>query len=173
MTRLSHFQSHKKILDSFRRPLTPHTLRLFMNTSFSCFTRIPRLYCKVLPVRYRLIRPSTRPNTRALSQTVKMATAASSLSDKLKSLDLKEPLPNYPNCFPEVNPVDVYRAHLTSILTEVTGVDASIVYPALQWTQTLDKGDLVLPIQALRVKGKKPPELAAEWIEKVGFGGLS
>ncbi|KUJ19230.1 putative Arginyl-tRNA synthetase, cytoplasmic [Mollisia scopiformis] len=95
-----------------------------------------------------------------------MATAASSLSDKLKSLSLAEPLPKYPNCYPEVNPVDVYRAHLTSILTEVTGVDASVVYPALQWTQTLEKGDLVLPVPALRVKGKKPPELAAEWVAK-------
>lgn len=97
-----------------------------------------------------------------------MATAASSsLSDKLKSLSVTEPLPAYPNCFPEVNPVDIYRAHLTSILTGVTGVDAAIIYPALQWTQTLEKGDLVLPVPALRVKGKKPPELAAEWVEKV------
>lgn len=96
-----------------------------------------------------------------------MAAAASSLSDTLKLLSLTEPLPKYPNCFPEVNPVDIYRAHLTSILTGVTGVDASIIYPALQWTQTLEKGDLVLPVPALRVKGKKPAELAAEWVEKV------
>jgi arginyl-tRNA synthetase len=96
-----------------------------------------------------------------------MATATSQLAEKLKSLSLTAPLPKYPNCYPEVNPVDIYRAHLTSILTEVTGVDAAIIYPALQWTQTLEKGDLVLPIPALRVKGKKPDALAAEWLEKV------
>jgi arginyl-tRNA synthetase len=96
-----------------------------------------------------------------------MATTTSLLADKLKALDLAAPLPKYPNCYPEVNPVDIYRAHLTSLLTEVTGVDAAIIYPALQWTQTLEKGDLVLPIPALRVKGKKPDQLAAEWIEKV------
>ncbi|KAL5322511.1 hypothetical protein ACEPPN_010484 [Leptodophora sp. 'Broadleaf-Isolate-01'] len=95
-----------------------------------------------------------------------MAAAASSLSDKLKSLELETPLPKYPNCYPEVNPVDIYRAHITSILEDVTGVDTSIIYPALQWTQTLDKGDLVLPVPALRVKDKKPAELAAEWVEK-------
>jgi arginyl-tRNA synthetase len=95
------------------------------------------------------------------------ATAASEqLTEKLKTLSVT-PLREYPNCFPDVNPVDVYRSHLTSILTEVTGVDAKIVYPALQWTQTLEKGDLVLPVPALRVKGKKPDELAAEWIQKV------
>ncbi|OWO99033.1 hypothetical protein B2J93_6610 [Marssonina coronariae] len=96
-----------------------------------------------------------------------MAAAASSLSEQLKSLDLETPLPKYPNCYPEVNPVDIYRAHLTSILTGVTGVDAAIIYPALQWTQTLEKGDLVLPVPALRVKGKKPQELAEEWVAKV------
>lgn len=88
------------------------------------------------------------------------------LATKLKSLSVAS-LPKYPNCYPEVNPVDIYRAHLTEILTKVTGVDAAIIYPALQWTQTLEKGDLVLPVPALRVKGKKPPELAAEWVEKV------
>lgn len=92
--------------------------------------------------------------------------ASEQLSEKLKSLSVTS-LPEYSNCFPDVNPVDIYRAHLTSILTEVTGVDAKIVYPALQWTQTLEKGDLVLPIPALRVKGKKPDDLAAEWILKV------
>jgi arginyl-tRNA synthetase len=102
------------------------------------------------------------------------ATAASEqLSEKLKSLSVTSPLLEYPNCFPDVNPVDIYRAHLTSILTEITGVDAKIVYPALQWTQTLEKGDLVLPIPALRVKGKKPDELAAEWMQKVGTSQLN
>jgi len=96
-----------------------------------------------------------------------MAATTSLLADKLKALDLAAPLPKYPNCHPEVNPVDIYRAHLTSLLTEVTGVDAAVIYPALQWTQTLEKGDLVLPIPALRVKGKKPDQLATEWIEKV------
>ena len=96
-----------------------------------------------------------------------MAAAQDLLATKLKSLSVTTPLKKYPNCYPEINPVDVYRAHLTEILTEVTGVDAAIIYPSLQWTQTLEKGDLVLPVPALRVKGKKPPELAAEWVQKV------
>lgn len=91
------------------------------------------------------------------------------LFDRLSALGLKDSLHVYPNCYPEVNPVDVYRAHLTSILIEVTGVDAAIIYPALAWTQTLEKGDLVLPVPALRVKGKKPVELAEEWAEKVSL----
>jgi arginyl-tRNA synthetase len=89
------------------------------------------------------------------------------LSTSLKSMGLKDNLQSYPGCYPELNPVDVYRSHLTSILTEITGVDASVVYPALQWTQTLEKGDLVLPVPALRIKGKKSNELAEEWAAKV------
>ena len=92
------------------------------------------------------------------------------LEEKLTSLDLEHKLPKYPNCYPEYNPTDVYRAHLTEILTKLTGVEASILYPALQWTQTLEKGDLVLPVPALRIKGKKAPELTAlaeEWCANV------
>lgn len=75
-------------------------------------------------------------------------------------------LDKYPNCFPDINPVDIYRSHITSILSKITGVDAKIVYPALSWTSTLDKGDIVLPIPALRVKGK-PDALGNEWLSKV------
>lgn len=89
------------------------------------------------------------------------------LADRLVSLGVQDTLRPYPNCYPEVNPVDIYRAHLTTLLAEVTGVDASIIYPALAWTNTLEKGDLVLPVPALRVKGKKPVELAEEWAAKV------
>jgi arginyl-tRNA synthetase len=92
--------------------------------------------------------------------------ASEGLTEKLKAMSVSS-LQEYPNCFPDVNPVDVYRAHLTSILTGITGVDAKIVYPALQWTQTLEKGDMVLPIPALRIKGKKTDELGTEWIQKV------
>lgn len=75
----------------------------------------------------------------------------------------------YPNCHPEINPFDLYRAHLTNVLAGVTGVDHKIIYPSLAWTQSLDKGDLVLPAPALRIKGgKKPDELAKEWADKVG-----
>lgn len=75
-------------------------------------------------------------------------------------------LDKHPNCYPDLNPVDVYRAHISFILHGITGVDRSIIYPALQWTATLEKGDLMLAIPALRVKGK-PEELGRQWLEKV------
>ncbi|KAJ6441977.1 arginyl-tRNA synthetase [Purpureocillium lavendulum] len=71
----------------------------------------------------------------------------------------------FPNCFPDINPVDVYRSHITSILHDITGVDPSVIYPALQWTATLEKGDLMLAIPALRIKGK-PDDLGKQWLDK-------
>jgi len=157
------------LLDVTLPTLSSRTLSILMNTPFFRLSRLPLRCLKSLPVHLKSNTQTRRFNSRGAFpfQTYKMTAAASTLSEKLKDLSLTTPLPKYPNCYPEVNPVDIYRAHLTEILTKVTGVDAALVYPALQWTQTLEKGDLVLPIPALRVKGKKPPELAAEWVANV------
>ncbi|KEZ45425.1 Arginine--tRNA ligase, cytoplasmic [Scedosporium apiospermum] len=96
---------------------------------------------------------------------------AATSADAASAAETPSPLPvdkleSFPNCYPAVNPFDVYRSHLTTLLHEVTGVDKAIIYPALQWTQSSDKGDLILAAPALRIKGKKPAELAEEWVAK-------
>ncbi|WYZ40969.1 hypothetical protein EsH8_IV_001310 [Colletotrichum jinshuiense] len=90
---------------------------------------------------------------------------ADQLTAQLEKLSISN-LESFPGCYPDVNPIDIYRSHITSLLHDVTGVEKTIIYNALQWTQSLDKGDLVLAIPALRIKGKKPAELTAEWLEK-------
>lgn len=94
------------------------------------------------------------------------------LAAQLERLGLDK-VERYPNCFPETNPVDVYRSHITSLMHEVTGIDTALIYPAVQWTQSLDKGDAILAVPALRVKGKKPNDLAVEWIAKVSSTDFS
>ncbi|KAF5007232.1 hypothetical protein FDECE_6426 [Fusarium decemcellulare] len=94
-----------------------------------------------------------------------MATDGNALAGQLQKLGIDK-VESYPNCHPDTNPVDIYRSHITGILHEITGVDPKIIYPAIQWTQTLDKGDAILAVPALRVKGKKPQELAEEWVSK-------
>lgn len=93
-----------------------------------------------------------------------MATDASfnELSKQFKHLLLVDKFPGF---YPAINPVDIYRAHITSILHDITGVDRKIICSALSWTATLDKGDLALAIPALRVKGKSD-ELAKQWLDK-------
>lgn len=96
-----------------------------------------------------------------------MATGINELVKLTSNLSLDNIRDKFPTCYPETNPIDVYRVHLTNVLEKVTGVDPKIIYNAIQWTQGLDKGDLIVAAPALRVRGKKPDELVKEWEEKV------
>ncbi|KAK9477239.1 hypothetical protein V1514DRAFT_343990 [Lipomyces japonicus] len=64
------------------------------------------------------------------------------------------------------NQFDVFRAYVANQLSKISGVAAELIVPGLEWTQTADRGDLVLAVPRLRVKGKKPDELSAEWASK-------
>ncbi|KAL9066022.1 MAG: hypothetical protein Q9157_007276 [Trypethelium eluteriae] len=87
------------------------------------------------------------------------------LTSNIKKLGIPD-LPNFPNCYPAFNPVDIYRAHLTEYLAPISGAEINVIYNAIQWTTTLDKGDLILPVPALRLKGKKPDETAKSIVEQ-------
>lgn len=88
------------------------------------------------------------------------------VAQKLGAISIND-LEKFPGCYPNLNPTDIYRSRLTTLLHGVTGVDPAMIYPQIQWTQTLEKGDFQMAVPALRVKGKKPDELAKEWSEKV------
>lgn len=96
--------------------------------------------------------------------------ATEQLTKLVDGLNLGDATARYPNCHPATNPFDLYRAHLANTLATVTGVEPALIYPALQWTTGLDKGDLILAVPALRVKGRKPDELASEWVAKFPAG---
>jgi arginyl-tRNA synthetase len=66
-----------------------------------------------------------------------------------------------------INPLQIYRTHLATQLAPIVGTDPSTISPAIQRTLTSENGDLVLPIPALRIKEKKPDELAKLIQEKV------
>ncbi|KAK5659779.1 hypothetical protein OQA88_990 [Cercophora sp. LCS_1] len=88
------------------------------------------------------------------------------LAKQVEGLALDGLTEKFLNCYPELNPLDLYRGHLTNVLADLTGVDPTIIYPNIQRTQGLDKGDLVLAVPSLRIKGKKFDELATEWAAK-------
>ncbi|MCJ1473011.1 hypothetical protein MMC13_001660 [Lambiella insularis] len=67
---------------------------------------------------------------------------------------------------PAGNPIDGYRGHVAHLLAPITGVPVADIIPKLQTTITQDKGDLMLAVPSLRLKGKSPAELASEWAEK-------
>ncbi|KAL6810706.1 arginyl-tRNA synthetase [Trichoderma sp. SZMC 28013] len=104
----------------------------------------------------------TASRIRAISA---MATPAGidKLTSLVNGLTLDSVTEKYPQAHPEINPLDLYRAHLSNVLAGISGVDTQIIYPAVNWTTGLDKGDFVLAVPALRIKGEKPDALATKW----------
>ncbi|KAF4631846.1 hypothetical protein G7Y89_g6282 [Cudoniella acicularis] len=87
------------------------------------------------------------------------------LPQKLQEdLDLRHS--KFPAAYPQFNPLDTYRVYLAENLSSITGLEAKTIYPLLQRTQTLDNGDLLLPVPALQIKSEKPEILAARWAEQ-------
>ncbi|KAL4803435.1 hypothetical protein BDV18DRAFT_162997 [Aspergillus unguis] len=92
----------------------------------------------------------------------------STLPAAIESLSLRtsSEKSKFPGSFPSLNPVDVYRDHIAEHIGALTGIDPAKIWPRLQWTNTLDKGDLVLAIPALQIKGKSPGDIGKELVEK-------
>ena len=67
---------------------------------------------------------------------------------------------------PAGNPIDNYREHVAEILAPIVGLPVMDIVPRLQTTLSQDKGDLMLAVPSLRIKGKSPGDLAVEWAGK-------
>jgi arginyl-tRNA synthetase len=89
------------------------------------------------------------------------------LAGQVEGLSLDSVANAFPDCFPRDNLLDLWRAHISNVLGDISGVSKDIIYRAIAWTSGLDKGDFMIPVPALRVKGAKPDVLANEWISKV------
>jgi arginyl-tRNA synthetase len=74
--------------------------------------------------------------------------SAESLPTSVEALSLQSTASTskFPGCFPTLNPVDIYREHISEALGKVAEVDPAMIYTRLQWTNTLDKGDLTLAV---------------------------
>ena len=87
--------------------------------------------------------------------------------NSLTNLGLDASVRSFPDCFPQYNPVDIYKSFIASKLSAIADVDATLIYDSLQWTASLDHGDLNLPVPRLRIKGAPPAQLATQWAEHV------
>ena len=63
------------------------------------------------------------------------------------------------------NPYDFYRQHVAEKLSPIVNKPSNELTKLLAWTQTHDKGDLMLPVAALREKGVKPADRATEIVK--------
>ncbi|ONH65023.1 Arginine--tRNA ligase, cytoplasmic [Cyberlindnera fabianii] len=94
--------------------------------------------------------------------------AAADITNQLQKLNIEAP-PSFEGSFPEYNTVDLLRNYITNELAKISGVDTKLIFPALEWTNTPDRGDLLIPIPRLRLKGN-PKEFAEEWASKFPLG---
>lgn len=83
---------------------------------------------------------------------------ASALSEQVSSLTLDE-------MAKAQNPINFYRQYVADKLAPIVNRKAAELVPLLAWAATLDKGDLMLPAAALRIKGKPPQDTAKEIVE--------
>jgi arginyl-tRNA synthetase len=58
--------------------------------------------------------------------------------------------------------------YIAAALEQLIDCDRDLIYESLQRTSTPSKGDLVLVLPSLRLKGVKPNELGVELASKVG-----
>lgn len=84
------------------------------------------------------------------------------ITSNLQALGLSQPAP-YVDSQPEFNVIDVIRNYITDELSTISGVDKALIFPALDTPSTLEKGDLIIPLPRLRLKGVNPKEKATEW----------
>ncbi|CAK1365298.1 unnamed protein product [Cercospora beticola] len=111
--------------------------------------------------------PWTPPKMALSNGNHRQVADLSQITSKLQALGISGlPKPEGVLLHPQRNPVDIYRAVIVDQLQKITGAAPEIIKNAVAWTQDLKHGDLVLPVPALRLKGKKPDELAAEIAEK-------
>ncbi|CAL9730690.1 arginine--tRNA ligase, cytoplasmic [Monosporozyma unispora] len=91
------------------------------------------------------------------------------IASQLAKLNIAEPA-KLEGSYPDVNIVDLIRNYISIELNKISGVDTSLIYPALEWTNTMERGDLLIPVPRLRIKGANPKDLATEWAGKFDCG---
>lgn len=92
-----------------------------------------------------------------------------SIAEGLSKLGLEQP-ETIKDSNPDFNILDVLRNYITTELHAVSGVDKAIIFDALNIPATLDKGDLLVPLPRLRLKGIDLKAKAIEWSENFNKG---
>ncbi|SCW01226.1 LAFE_0D07888g1_1 [Lachancea fermentati] len=98
-----------------------------------------------------------------------MSVSTSNITAKLQKMSIQEPT-LMEGSHPDVNVVDLMRNYISQELSKISGVDTALIFPALEWTNTMDRGDLLIPVPRLRIKGANPKELAIKWAEQFPCG---
>ncbi|CAK7895041.1 arginine--tRNA ligase, cytoplasmic [[Candida] anglica] len=131
----------------------------YLRTS-SLIRRVPILFQRKTPVvstlKFNLRYIHSQFSHRPINMSVQ------TLTSSLSKLGLDQP-ELVEGSQPEYNVIDVMRNYITDELHKVSGVSKDIIFPALDTPNVMEKGDLIIPIPRLRLKGVNPKEKAEEW----------
>jgi len=89
------------------------------------------------------------------------------LETRLGSLGLDAPLPQIPVVDVLRKPLDIYRAHLASLLAAAVGCDVSVAYAAITSSTDITLGDLAVILPRLKLPAADFESLAFEVTSKV------
>ncbi|KAF2034767.1 arginyl-tRNA synthetase [Setomelanomma holmii] len=87
------------------------------------------------------------------------------LEQTLAALGLETPIPNVEVSKALANPLNLYRAYLERVLTEISGCDHETATKSIQWPNNIDNGDLSIVLPKLRPRAKAQ-EVAFELMDK-------
>lgn len=119
-----------------------------------------------LHLRFYITIKISQPVTPIRSSTRKMP-----LTLRLSALSLTSP-PPIPNSFPNHNVIDLVRNHIADSLAALSSADPLLIFLALDTPNVLSKGDLLVPVPRLRLKGISPKDAAHDWADKFPLGTL-
>ncbi|KAG7662404.1 SYR1 [[Candida] subhashii] len=107
---------------------------------------------------------SSSATTTTLRRTFAMSTSVKAITEGLQHMGLQQPQSIVEgSSFPDYNIIDVARNYISKELSRISEVDSKIIFEALDTPSTLEKGDLIIPVPRLRLKGINPKEKAEQW----------
>lgn len=89
------------------------------------------------------------------------------LETLLQKLGVEKPIPVFTAANIVANPVDIYRCYAAEAVKQAVKCDEDIAYNAIQRTQVLAHGDVVLVVARLRLKGVNIDQVAIDLSSKV------
>lgn len=75
---------------------------------------------------------------------------------------------DFPGCYSDIDPFDLYRVHISTLLSQINGISAQTIYHLLQKSLSHEPCGLVLNVKLLKITNEKPQTLAERWSEHVG-----
>ncbi|PGH29815.1 arginine-tRNA ligase [[Emmonsia] crescens] len=89
------------------------------------------------------------------------------LETLLQKLGVEKPIPVFTAANIVANPVDIYRCYAAEAVKQAVKCDEDIAYNAIQRTQVLAHGDVVLVVARLRLKGVNIDQVAIDLSSKL------